>query len=160
MDNQNKTVSYELGRSISKLYRLGRWHMDMNLPETIDLASGQHTYLFFLFENDGATQDEISRALTIDKATTARAIQKLEEKGYVRRVSSEKDKRVNHVYLTDSGRACEGALKKNSQKWKALLVEGLNEEELKMMEHIIEKLSENASNYKNAVCRKGGQYDK
>lgn len=157
---QKQKLSFELGRSISKIYRIGRWHMETHLADTLDLSSGQHTFLFYLFNHDGASQDEISRALSIDKASTARAIQKLEEKHYLTRVTSEKDKRVNHVFLTQKGWDSEKELKKNSKAWKAILVEGLSEEELKMMEHILEKLSENASNYKNATFKKGGIHDK
>lgn len=151
---------FDLGRSISTLYRVGRWHMESNLVDKLDLSSGQHTFLFYLYNNDGASQDEISRALAIDKASTARAIQKLEEKNFVTRVTSEKDKRVNHVFLTKKGWDSEKELRKNSKAWRAILIEGLSEEELKMMEKIIGKLSENASNYKKTVFKKGGSYDK
>ncbi len=157
---QNKKLNFELGRSISTIYRIGRWHMESNLIDNSDLSSGQHTFLFYLYNHDGASQDEISRALSIDKASTARAIQKLEEKKYVTRSTSERDKRVNHVFLTQKGWDSHKELKKNSKAWKTILVEGLNEEELKMMEHIIEKLSENASNYKKAMFKKGGTHDK
>lgn len=153
-------TKFELGRSISTLYRTGRWHMETHLADKLDLSSGQHTFLFYLYNNDGASQDEISRALSIDKASTARAIQKLEEKEYVTRVTSEKDKRVNHVFLTKKGWDSEKELRKNSKAWRAILIEGLSEEELKMMEHIIEKLSENASNYKKTAFKKGGTHDK
>lgn len=151
---------FELGRSISMIYRIGRWHMESQLTENTDLSGGQHTFLFYLYHHDGATQEEISRALSIDKASTARAIQKLEEKNYVTRVSNEKDKRVNHVHLTQKGWTSEKELKKNAQAWKAILVDGLNNEELQMMETIIEKLSNNASKYKNEQLGKGGTHDK
>lgn len=157
---QKHKSGFELGRSISTLYRIGRWHMESQLADKLDLSSGQHTFLFYLYHHDGASQDEISRALSIDKASTARAIQKLEEKGYVTRVTSEKDKRVNHVFLTAKGWDSEKELRKNSKAWRAILIEGLSVEELKMMEHIIEKLSENASNYKHAAFKKGGTHDK
>ncbi len=161
-DNQNQESksSFEIGRYISMIYRIGRWHMESQLNESLNLSSGQHTFLFYLFHHDGASQDEISRALSIDKASTARAIQKLEEKNYVKRITSEKDKRVNHVFLTEKGWGCEKELRESSKDWKAILEEGLNDEELKMMEHIIQKLSENASKYKHSVLKKGGTNDK
>lgn len=157
---QKQKTNFDLGRYISTLYRIGRWHMESNLVDKLDLSSGQHTFLFYLYNNDGASQDEISRALSIDKASTARAIQKLEEKNYVMRVTGEKDKRVNHVFLTQKGWDSEKELRKNSKEWRAILIEGLSEEELKMMEQILVKLSDNASKYKHAAFKKGGTHDK
>jgi hypothetical protein len=40
-----------------------------------NIGSGQYIFLFYLYNHNGSTQDEISKALDMDKATTTRAVQ-------------------------------------------------------------------------------------
>jgi DNA-binding MarR family transcriptional regulator len=53
---------------------------------------------------EGLSQKALSEELLIDKTTTAKAIGKLEEEGYVRRETDPADNRYNLLYLTESGR--------------------------------------------------------
>jgi DNA-binding MarR family transcriptional regulator len=53
-----------------------------------------------LFTNEGKSQDELSALIKIDKATTARSLAKLEDKGYIIRKTDSADNRVRRVYLT------------------------------------------------------------
>lgn len=148
----------ELGRIISKLYRQGRGYFDQRMS-TFGLGSGQHVFLFFLYNHNGASQDEISRSLELDKGTTARAIQKLEERGFVTRVTDEKDKRINRIHLTDKAYEIQDELNSFSQEWKAILVSDMSDEELYSLKNLMEKLSYNGSNYRNGQIKKGGQHD-
>lgn len=151
--------TFELGRYVSMLFRQNRWYMDQRMS-AFGLGSGQYMFLFFLYNHNGANQDEISKALELDKATTARAIQKLEERGFVTRSTSEKDKRVNQVFLTQEAYDIQRELKSISSEWKAILVEGMDLEELDMLETLFGKLLENAKTYRGIHCKKGGQHDK
>jgi DNA-binding MarR family transcriptional regulator len=152
------TEEFILGRSISMLHRQCRWFMNQRMS-ALGLGSGQHIYLFHLAHNNGTSQDEISRALELDKATTARAIQKLELLGFVTRKISEKDKRVNHVYLTDKGFSIQDELKAFSSEWKDILVAGMSTEEMVMLEHLFNRMTSNASNYRSSHSKKGGHHD-
>lgn len=155
----NNFKKFELGRWISVLYRNNRWYMEQQMA-VFDLGGGQHVFLFFLYSNNGASQDEISRALQLDKATAARAIQKLEDRGFVTRQVSEKDKRVNHVFLTQKAYDIEQQLRGFSEEWKAILVEDMSTEEVECLEKLINKLNTNASNYRSSMCKKGGHHVK
>lgn len=155
----NNFKKFELGRWISVLYRNNRWYMEQQMA-VFDLGGGQHVFLFFLYSNNGASQDEISRALQLDKATAARAIQKLEDRGFVTRQVSEKDKRVNHVFLTQKAYDIEQQLRGFSEEWKAILVEDMSTEEVECLEKLINKLNTNASNYRSSMCKKGGYHVK
>ncbi len=148
----------ELGRTVAKLYRQGRGFMDQRMS-AFGLGSGQHIFLFHLYNHNGTSQDELSRGLELDKGTTARALQKLEERGFVNRVTDEKDKRINRVFLTDKAYDIQEELKSFSQQWKAILVSGMTNEELIQLKQLMEKLSCNGSLYKNGQIKKGGQHD-
>lgn len=156
-DHQEDT--FELGRSVSMLFRQNRWYMDQRMS-AFGLGSGQYMFLFFLYNHNGANQDEISRALELDKATTARAIQKLEERGFVTRETNEKDKRVNQVFLTQEAYDIKSELKGISSEWKAILVEGMNLDELSLLETLFGKMLENAKAFRGIHCKKGGQHDR
>lgn len=60
-------------------------------------------HLVYLSHNPDATQDEISRRMMIDKAAVARAIQRLEEEGYLTRIPDETNRRKYRITLTETG---------------------------------------------------------
>ena len=74
-----------------------------NSFKDIGICSSHAPFFFFLSKNPGATQDEISKRLVINKSNVTRSIQFLEEKGYVYREIDATDKRINHIYLSDDG---------------------------------------------------------
>lgn len=160
-DNRSDMAAYdlELGRIIAKLYRQGRWYMDQRMA-SFGLGSGQHIFLFHLYRHNGTSQDELSRALELDKATTARALQKLEEKGFVNRVTDEKDKRINRVFLTEQAYAIQEELQSFSKEWRSILVSDFSPNELTDLKYLIEKIALNGSAYKQRSVKKGGQHDK
>jgi DNA-binding MarR family transcriptional regulator len=66
-----------------------------------DLTRGQHSFLTRIMENPGITQEELSYMLRIDKTTTAKALKKLEEKGYIKKYKSKIDRRSWTLYPDD-----------------------------------------------------------
>lgn len=152
--NQILNAPLNLGRNIAILSRYSRWFMDQKMT-AFDFGSGQHGFLFYLYDHSGASQDEISKALELDKATTARAIQKLEDSGYVTRKSSEKDKRINHVFLTEKAFAIQTEIKEYSAEWTAILTSDMTPEELTQLSSLMEKLTLNAHHHKNTTTKKG-----
>ncbi len=157
MENNRKELidATEVGKYLSILYRHNRIYIDNNLNDE-EFGSGQHTFVFFLKNRPGATQEEISRALDIDKATTARAIQKLESHGYVTRQSDLIDRRVNHVYLTQAGDQLYTRVKTSSNQWKAIVLEAFSAEEIIALEASLKKLAHNSILYRH---KKEGTYD-
>ena len=71
-----------------------------NLPLE-DLTGRQHTFIFSICENPGRTQDSIVQELHLDKSTVARALNKLEQNGYVERKSNPNDNRELFVFPTE-----------------------------------------------------------
>ena len=62
------------------------------------VAKGLVNYIFVVCDNEGIIADEVSKILSVDKGTTARAVAKLEENGYLKRVQDENDKRKYRLY--------------------------------------------------------------
>ena len=66
---------------------------------------GQWAVLLFLWVQDGLTQRELSRQVTIDEASMVRSIDRMERDGLVQRVRNDNDRRQINIFLTDKGRA-------------------------------------------------------
>jgi DNA-binding MarR family transcriptional regulator len=66
----------------------------------INLTIEQWSVLYQLWKQDGASQQELCNATFRDKPSITRLIDNLEKAGLVKRVSDEKDRRINKVYLS------------------------------------------------------------
>jgi len=69
----------------------------------INLSKEQFIVLKHLDEKDGRIQNDLAFITNRSKTALTRLIQTMEKKGLVSRSVSEKDMRINHVYLTPLG---------------------------------------------------------
>jgi len=136
--------SSSIGRWVSVLYRYSQCYFDKKL-EPFNLGSGQFIFLVVLFEKDKVSQEFLTNLLDIDKATTARAIRKLEENGYVKRSIDPKDKRARIVSITEKAFALKPQLKQISEQWTDILTKGFNREERELVLKLLEQMAENAA---------------
>ena len=140
-----------IGRYVSILYRYGQSFLERKL-NPYSIGSGQFIFLVVLFQEDGITQENLSRLLNIDKGTTARAVKKLEETGYVRRKTDPKDNRARIVYLTEEGLKLQPVVKGISEKWTEMLTADFTDSEKEMAVSFLKKMS-----LKAAEAAKGPQ---
>lgn len=68
-------------------------------------APGEYAILELLKENPGISQSALSKAVSRDKSTLTTTLKNMEAQGFVLRVGSETDRRVNHLHLTPKGQA-------------------------------------------------------
>lgn len=68
------------------------------------LMPGQPKILEFLYEKNGCTQKEIGEGCVLDKSTVTSLLSRMETNGLIRKISSEKDKRSSHIFLTQKGK--------------------------------------------------------
>ena len=138
--NDNKCEN--IGKYISQLHRKGNVFINRELSK-YDLSVGQFMFLLDLYIKDGKNQEEISDSLKIDKGTTARAIKKLEEQGFVIRIKNENDKRSNKIYLTDKAKEIKENVFDILDDWNQKISMILTKEEEKTMKNILKKVCEN-----------------
>jgi DNA-binding MarR family transcriptional regulator len=108
--------------------------------------------MYIVNHGNGLSQDEITHALEIDKATTARALKNLEDNGYIERKSDEKDKRIKRVFLTKKGADIKDELKKAAEVWEEKVTQGIEEEKMEIFLDVLDKMKENMIKQK----KKGG----
>lgn len=138
----NRKENNHIGKYISQIYRKGRIFIGKGLEE-YNIGQGQFMFLLELYIEDGRNQEDLAEVLKIDKGTTARAIKKLEENGFIRREKDEKDKRFNQVYLTQKGKDIKDNIFFVLDQWDKKMSEQLNEEEREQMIKLLSKVCSN-----------------
>lgn len=132
-------------------WRLRRAHMAFSRGFRQELGKaevsfGQFVHLERLWDNDGPTQAELSRAVGIETASSTTILDELERRAFVTRVRNPDDRRKINVYLTDAGRALEPVLLERARAVnvaaKAKLAPGEIERFFAMLEVVTDALNE------------------
>ncbi|WP_407309252.1 MarR family winged helix-turn-helix transcriptional regulator [Desulfosporosinus sp. SB140] len=137
---------FSIRRYISILYRYGKSHIAKRL-ESLNIGSG-YIFLMTLYRQGGISQEELSNFLKMDKGTTAKAIKKLEDEGYLIREIDVNDRRAYNVFLTPKGLDVIPKIQSAIKDWERIITSGFTEEEVYMSEQILYKMAENAANFK------------
>jgi DNA-binding MarR family transcriptional regulator len=138
---------FAIGRNILILSRRFNSFLSAELKND-DVTAAELMYLAVLFEKDGQTQEELARALDIDKAATARTIHQLEKRGIVVRREDANDQRMKRVFLTEQAYSYRGRIKQIQQKWIQLTRAAFTEEESVQADRILNKLVDVTKNIK------------
>jgi DNA-binding MarR family transcriptional regulator len=93
-------LSRNFGFILNDVARLMRTTFDRRV-KTLGLTRSQWWVLNHLFRNDGATQSELADILEVEKATLGRLLDRMEQKGWIRRENHAEDRRAKRVFLTD-----------------------------------------------------------
>jgi len=104
-----------------------------------NLQRGQHTFLTRIVEKPGITQEEISVLLRIDRTTTAKAIKKLEEKGFLIRKKSLIDRRAWCLYPTEMMMKIYGDMNREILELSEKFTENFSDEEIDKLNELLEK---------------------
>lgn len=129
----------------NKIFRATQGYLDKVLKK-YELSSGSYPYLLILRENEGISQNQISKELGYDKAMSARTITKLIKLGYLNRKEDEVDSRAYRLYLTESAKVVIPKILEEIEKLVDFITEDLNEEEKVIT---IESLYKVLNNIKN-----------
>ena len=105
-------ITRMVGHYIRRLHQISVGAFLSRLSEHhIDLTQVQFAALSVVREFPEIDQTSIAQHIACDRATTGGVIDRLEKKGYVRRVDQKKDRRRNLIVITEDGRKVfEGAV--------------------------------------------------
>ncbi|CEO21697.1 MarR family winged helix-turn-helix transcriptional regulator [Paraclostridium sordellii] len=131
-----------IGKYISQLYRKSSVFINKELAK-YGIRSGQLMFLMDLYLKDGKNQEEISERLKIDKATTARALKKLEEQDFIKRIRDDNDKRSNKIYLTGTSKDLKEEVYGVLDEWNEKISKSLTREEKETLANLLEKVCKN-----------------
>ncbi|MFW5629125.1 MAG: MarR family winged helix-turn-helix transcriptional regulator [Candidatus Cloacimonadaceae bacterium] len=148
-------MTKSVGRLVSVLYRRNQVYLDAALKE-YNLTASELAFIISLYKKDGISQEELSTRLAIDKAATANALRSLENKGYVSRTRNPRDRRANIIIITEYARRMEEGVRKQLRNWTNFLTEDIEEESVKTMFEVLEKMVKKVESIE--LCKKlGGQ---
>lgn len=121
-----------------------------------ELKSVHHTFILTVAKEPGLSQDQIAERVCMDKSGVARALNYLEERGYVRREVSKQDKRVLQVYPTEQLEAVLPHIKTISRNWNEALTAEFTEEEMDIFVDVLSRMEARAKSLASR-SKEGGE---
>lgn len=85
---------------ISILYRKSHMFLNKNCAK-YDLTAPQAVIILIICDLKKMTQDEITKKIGLDKSVVAKTLNKMEERGFVKRTTNIKDKRTYDIKPTN-----------------------------------------------------------
>lgn len=110
-----------------------------------EITAAEEPFFMAIQRNEGATQEDLTAVVGVDKAVTTRAIRSLENKGYLVRKQDGKDRRQNRVYPTDAVFRIGDSLHNELLCLNNELVKGLSEEQLRNLSEALSVIEDNLS---------------
>lgn len=135
-----KYKTESISRYINQLYRQGVGFLGKEYSE-YNIGAGQYQFLVYLYMKDGITHEELTEKIAVDKASTTRAIMKLEECGYIKKVQDVNDKRKHYIFLTDFAKENRDSIIDISRSWEHELVGELTKDELEQFYYLFRKIT-------------------
>ncbi|EKB3550339.1 MarR family transcriptional regulator [Listeria monocytogenes] len=132
-----------LAKAIAIVHRSESTFKNKKLLET-GLNIGQLRYLWTLYKEDGISQESMAKRFMVDKASVTRHIKRLEELGMIRREIDAKDRRIQRIFVTETGFQMRDLIEEVTAEWSALLTANFSEKEKDDLMHLIGRLSDNA----------------
>lgn len=96
--------SGELHKLLSRVKRI-QYKISFAEFSKYGISQGQPRVLDFLVLHDGCIQKDISDKCDLEPATVTNILAVMEKAGLITRQSDTADRRIQHVWLTDTGRA-------------------------------------------------------
>ena len=141
-----------IGKYIGAIHR-HQQIMVNNYLKPYGIGSGQYIFFLTIHENPGISQKELTELIKIDKATTAKALKKLEDQGYIYRITDKEDKRYNKLYVTEAGKEFEPKLIEILDSITNIITDGISNEQYEDVIKSLKIILDNVLNNSNSQIR-------
>ena len=126
-----------LGILLTHCAHLARERMDARV-DAYDVTPAQVHVLHYLYhQNNRAFQCDVTAHMKVRPSTANGILDRMEEKGLLKRFVDEQDARKKFVTLTEKGRGMQEALRQKFEETEALLTSGLNGEETRQFRELL-----------------------
>ena len=135
---------------IYKCFNITSKHASVYLDEKLskfDLYSTHRVFVKRIYEKPGITRDTIKNIAHVHPSNVTRAIDYMEEKGYITKSLKEDDKRICLLYPTDKLKEVYDVLIEAEKEWTNIITEGLSEEELELYKKFLSISTELSAKY-------------
>lgn len=97
----------------------------------------QSALLLLLYETDGQQSSELGEQMRLDSATMTGLIDRMMKQGLIERRPSEKDRRINHIFLTERGKALQTIIENKIVEANEAITAGFSESEAKQLKNML-----------------------
>ena len=136
-----------LGYQINRVARLFEQALRAQTA-SLGVVPGQMPALLALYVEDGLTQSELSRQVSVEQPTMANTLKRMERDGLILRSVDPGDRRRAPVHLTDHARELERPLTQAARDINATAIRNLRPEErqalMQTLAHLIDALESHA----------------
>lgn len=108
-----------------------------------DITLEQYVVLYNLVDQDGINQKSLSHKVDKDQATLARILDILENRGYVVRRTTEKDRRAFLVFITKEGKNKVKEIARRLRMVHKEIVEGIPSDRVDLFVELIKQMNQN-----------------
>ena len=123
----------------ARLYFVRAFH----LLERLGLHPGQLPLLVALYREDGLSQKELVKRLSVKPSTVAVMIKRMERNGLLQRRPDDKDQRVTRICLTEEGRQIREQVTHVMQQLDREMFEGISSEERLLLRRLFLQIMQN-----------------
>ncbi len=117
---------------------IGR-RLQRNFKESgLNITAEQWSILYFLWDAEGLSQQEIARLTFRDKPSVSRLISNLEKQKILVRVNSSGDKRTNQIYLTALGHRIKDKCMLQAEKTISEAMSGVDKKSMQQAQELLE----------------------
>ena len=149
-------LSRNFGFILHDVARLLRTTFDRRVRE-LGLTRSQWWVLNHLFRNNGVTQSELAEILEVEKPTLGRLLDRLEQKGWVRREADANDRRAKRVFLTQEVEPAIKAMRAAAAEMRRDAVAGLSIEQQERFVDALLTIKANLSRSDNGAPLNGSR---
>lgn len=113
-----------------------------NLLRTLGITASQCAVLDYLFSSrkEEVNQKDIEKALSLKNPTVTGLLKRLDEKGFILIVPSNKDKRCKNVYLTEKAYDIQRRMEADRKKIDRKLTIGMTKKEIEALQKMLGKV--------------------
>jgi DNA-binding MarR family transcriptional regulator len=130
--------------AVVSITRRGRFIFLNNRLRPLGLSAGQFPVLMLLYREQNIMQETLVRHYHLDKGTIARAVKKLEDAGYIRRITDPENRRAVRLFLTTKGEQVAPVLQAIDHEWEELACTGLSKGERETLNTLMRTVAENS----------------
>ncbi|HBG13545.1 MAG TPA: MarR family transcriptional regulator [Clostridium sp.] len=105
-----------------------------------NITRSQWIALYYIKNNNMITQKQLADKTSLKEPSVVRLLDKMELYGWVNRISSNDDKRMKFLALTDSGKEIETAMLDVAEKFKSDVLNGISPEDLDVFKATLNKM--------------------
>jgi len=147
-------LSRNFGFILNDVARLMRTTFDRRV-RALGLTRSQWWVLNHLFRHDGVTQSELADVLEIEKATLGRLLDRLEQKGWIRREADAADRRAKRIHLTEEVEPAMKTMRAAAAELRRDALAGLPADQREAFVDTLLAIKSNLSRSDNGVARNG-----